>query len=172
MEKLKLIAPGIFWMGFLLCQGQAPASAASLKIDFEKDIQPLLKNKCSRCHSGHKRKGGFSIDHRAAFLQDGESGPAVVSGKSATSLLIELATSKDPDERMPSKGKPLTTEEISLLRAWIDQGLAWPKGFSFTQWRRAPMAPRKVELPRARRKRTRLTGWFARIGRSKKCLPN
>ena len=134
-------------MGFLLCQGQAPASAASLKIDFEKDIQPLLKNKCSRCHSGHKRKGGFSIDHRAAFLQDGESGPAVVSGKSATSLLIELATSKDPDERMPSKGKPLTTEEISLLRAWIDQGLTWPKGFSFTQWARAPMAPRKVELP-------------------------
>ncbi len=116
-------------------------------VDFAKDIKPLLKNTCSRCHSGEKRKGGFSIDSRESFLKGGETGPVVVAGKGANSLLIQRVTSLDPNERMPAKGKPLTTEQIGLLRDWIDQELTWPEGFSFAKWRRAPMTPRKVELP-------------------------
>ena len=147
MRKLKPITLLFIQSLLLFCLVSTPATAAPGKVDFDKDIKPILKNRCSRCHSGHKRKGGFSIDSRAAFLQEGESGPAVVAGKGKISLLVELITSKDSDERMPSKGKPLTPEEINLFRAWIDQGLTWPEGFSFTQWARAPMAPRKVELP-------------------------
>ena len=45
------------------------------------------------------------------------------------------------------KSKPLTAQQIGLLRAWIDQGLTWPEGFSFTNWRRASIGPRKVQLP-------------------------
>jgi len=52
-------------------------------VDFAKDIQPLLKNKCSRCHSGDKRKGGFSVDSREGFLKGGETGPVVVVDKGA-----------------------------------------------------------------------------------------
>ncbi|MFT5413474.1 MAG: hypothetical protein ACI9NC_006229, partial [Verrucomicrobiales bacterium] len=67
--------------------------------------------------------------------------------KSADSLLIKLVLSNDPDERMPSKGKVLTSDEIAILRAWIDQGVKWEKGFTFAKFRNAPVAPRKVALP-------------------------
>ena len=110
-------------------------------VDFQKDIQPLLKNKCSRCHSGHEAKGGFSINSRATLLD------AAKPGNSADSLLYQPITSKDPDERMPSKGEPLKPGEIALIKAWIDEGIAWPAGYNFAEWRRAPLAPRKVPLP-------------------------
>ena len=110
-------------------------------VDFKKDIQPLLKNKCSRCHSGHEAKGEFSINTRTTLLK------AAKPGNSAGSLLFQLITSKDPDERMPSKGEPLTPKQIALIKTWIDEGLAWPKGYSFAEWRKAPLAPRVVKLP-------------------------
>jgi len=119
-------------------------------VDFKKDIQPLLKNKCSRCHSGHEAKGGLSLNTRADILKGGESGAAAVPGKAAMSLILQRVTASDPDERMPSKGKPLSAAEIALLRAWVDEGLAWPKDFHLAEWRRAPLAPRAVKLPDGR----------------------
>ena len=87
------------------------------------------------------------MDHLHSFQAGGESGPAVAVGKSAESFLIELVLSNDPDERMPSKGDPLSNDEIGLLRAWIDQGLKWEKGFTFSKVPTAPVAPREVVLP-------------------------
>ena len=110
-------------------------------VDFQKDIQPLLKNKCSRCHSGHEAKGEFSINTRTTLLK------AAKPGNSAGSLLFQLITSKDPDERMPSKGEPLNPTEITLIKSWIDKGIAWPKNYNFAEWRTAPLAPRVVKLP-------------------------
>ena len=144
---MKIILLGRTWTVALFWLAATVGGAADEPADFDKDIRPILKNRCARCHSGHKRKGGFSIDSRAAILKGGESGPGAVPGQSAKSHLIKLVTSTDADERMPSKSKPLTPAQIARLRAWIDDGLAWPKGFSFTQWQRAPMAPRVVELP-------------------------
>ena len=117
------------------------AAWTSHAVDFQKDIQPLLKNKCSRCHSGHEAKGGFSINTRTTLLDGAKP------GDSAVSLLYQLITSKDPDERMPSKGEPLTVEEIALIKTWIDEGIAWTEGYNFANWRRAPLAPRAVTLP-------------------------
>lgn len=122
-------------------------AAASKKIDFAKDIKPILEASCVKCHADGKRKGGFSIDHIHSLLAGGESGPAVKKGKSADSLLIELVLGNDPDTRMPNKGKILTLEQVALLRAWIDQGVAWEKGFTFATFRDAPVEPREVELP-------------------------
>lgn len=123
-----------------------PAPAAK-KIDFASDIKPMLEASCVKCHADGKRKGAFSIDHIHSFLKGGESGAAVVSGKSAESLLIELLLSNDADERMPAKGDALSLEQIALFRAWIDQGLPWEKGFTFAKFRNAPIAPRAVALP-------------------------
>jgi len=110
-------------------------------VDFKQDIQPLLKNKCSRCHSGHEAKGEFSINTRTTLLK------AAKPGNSRASLLFQRITSKDPDERMPSKGEALTPKQISLIKTWINEGIAWPKGYSFAEWRKAPLAPRVVKLP-------------------------
>ena len=122
-------------------------AAVTRKIDFAADVKPILQRSCIKCHANGKRKGGFNIDHIHTFLGGGDSGPAVVPGKSDKSPLIELLLSNDPDERMPSKGDPLTLDEIAILRAWIDQGVKWEKGFTFAKFRNAPLAPRKVDLP-------------------------
>ncbi len=123
-------------------------AAAERSVDFTEDIKPILERSCVNCHANGKRKGGFSIDHLHSFVAGGDSGPAVIQGKSAESLLIKLVLSTDPEEVMPSKGKRLTLDEVALLRAWIDQGIKWEKGFTFAKFRNAPVAPRQVELPK------------------------
>ncbi len=117
------------------------------KIDFAADIKPILQKNCTKCHSNGKSKGGFSIDHVHSVEAGGDSGPAIVKGKGSASLLVKLLLSNDSDEFMPPKGDRLPLNEVALLRAWIDQGLQWEKGFTFAKFRNAPLAPRKVDLP-------------------------
>ena len=116
-------------------------------VDFASDIKPILEKNCTKCHANGKRKGGFSIDHVHSVEAGGDSGPAIIKGKGSASLLVNLLLSNDPDELMPAKGDRLLLTEVALLRAWIDQGLQWEKGFTFAKFRNAPLAPRKVELP-------------------------
>ena len=122
---------------------------AARQVDFHKDILAILANSCAKCHAGGKQKGGFSIDTRESLVKGGESGPAVVPGKSAESRLIALVGGLEPDAIMPAQGPRLSAEQISLLRAWIDQGLPWEAGFSFKKTRSAPIEPRKVAVPAA-----------------------
>lgn len=125
---------------------QLPA-AAKRKVDFHTDVAPILANHCVRCHGNGSRKGEFSIDTREELLKGGESGPAVVLGNSQESTFIELVSGVDPDRIMPADGKPLSAEQIGVLRAWIDQGLAWEAGFTFRQLKSKPLAPRRPDLP-------------------------
>ena len=117
------------------------------EINFAADIKPILQKNCTKCHSNGKSKGGFSIDHVHSVEAGGDSGPAIVKGKGSASLLVKLLLSNDSDEFMPPKGDRLPLNEVALLRAWIDQGLQWEKGFTFAKFRNAPLAPRKVDLP-------------------------
>ena len=118
------------------------------KIDFSKEVKPILQRSCTNCHARGKNKGGFSIDHIHSFLAGGDSGPAVYKGKGHESPLINLLLSNDPDERMPSKGEQLSISEVAVIRTWIDQGMDWEKGFTFGKFRTSHIAPRKVELPK------------------------
>jgi hypothetical protein len=120
---------------------------AGRHVDFHKDVLAILANSCAKCHAGGKQKGDFSIDTRESVLKGGESGPAVVVGKSEQSRLIELVAGLDPDSIMPAQGPRLTAEQVGLLRAWIDQGLAWEQGFSFKKVPSAPVEPRRVAVP-------------------------
>ena len=115
---------------------------------FHDKVAPLLKKRCGKCHTGEKRKGGFSMNTRVNLLQGGESGPALEPGKSAKSALIRRVLSGDPKKRMPLKGERLGKDEVEALRKWIDEGAPWPDGFSFDKsHRRAPLAPREPVLP-------------------------
>src|SRR5689334_22736133 len=103
-------------------------AAAGHQVDFVKEIQPILSNTCYECHGALKQKGGLRLDEKAAALKGGDSGPALVSGRSAESLLIlAVAGAKEDLARMPKKKEPLTPEQIGLLRGWIDQGIDWPQ---------------------------------------------
>ncbi len=114
-------------------QKRALPPPANRPVQFGKDIQPILAASCVKCHGRGRNKGGFQIDTRETFLQGGDSGPAVVPGKSAASLLIELVSGLDPDNVMPRKGSRLTAGQVGLLRAWIDQGLPWDANITFAR---------------------------------------
>jgi mono/diheme cytochrome c family protein len=125
---------------------QAPP-AARQRIDFAKEIKPIFEGSCIECHGRGKSEGGFKIDSRETLLKGGDSGPAVIVGKSADSLLIELVQSSDPESRMPKKGSHLTPQQIGLLRAWIDQGAPWTAGVTFGRLEPKNLKPRRPAVP-------------------------
>src|SRR5204863_7988288 len=93
-------------------------AAATRKVDFVKDIQPIFAENCYGCHGAKKQEALFRLDHKATALRGGALRPAIVPGKSAESLLIQLVSGMKPDSVTPKKGDRLTTEQIVLLRAW------------------------------------------------------
>ena len=101
------------------CQSGAP-------VDFNADIRPILNEKCVSCHGGVRRRAELSLQFREDALTGGESGvPAIIPGDPGASQLIQLVTHPNERERMPKDGAPLSEEEVSRLRRWIDQGAPW-----------------------------------------------
>jgi hypothetical protein len=128
-------------------RAKLPAPAKE-QIDFARDIQPIIEKSCVKCHGKGRDKGGFVLETRETLLKGGDSGAAVVVGNSAESLLIDLVSGLDPDEVMPQKGTKLTSREVSLMRAWIDQGLKWDAAITFARKAPTNLKPRKPELPK------------------------
>lgn len=148
--------------------GQAPASripvfavvsAAVLSVysleaapvDFEKEVRPILAEKCTLCHGPDEAKGGLrltGIEPATKVLESGQRG--VVPGEPEHSEVIARVRSSDPDHQMPPPGKaaPLTSAEIATLERWIGEGAVWPKHWAFTGLRR-PEPPRVNEAERS-----------------------
>src|SRR5215813_11477673 len=95
--------------------------SSNRKIDFERDVQPILSQKCFSCHGEEAQQSGLRLDKRQNALRGGDYGPVIVAGKSAESKLIRKLVSGDGGIVMPPTGA-LSSEEIGILRAWIDQG--------------------------------------------------
>lgn len=128
---------------------QLPPPAAH-KVNFSQEIKPMLEASCIKCHGRGRDRGGYRIDSRETTIQGGHGGEAIVPGKSAESYLIELVMGFDPDNVMPQKGTKLTREQVGLLRAWIDQGVAWDAGVSFGKREPINLVARRPELPASR----------------------
>src|SRR5882762_9122071 len=90
----------------------------------------ILQENCQACHNPQKHKGGLVLTTRDRLLKGSEDGPVIQPGKSSASKLIEvLGPIAEP--HMPPKGQ-LTTEEIEILKKWIDAGANWPAGVVMT----------------------------------------
>lgn len=100
--------------------------AAQRPVDYEREIKPLLAKHCGSCHADQKRESGLRLDRRADLLQGGDTGKAVLPGKSQESRLIHYVAGLDPEHVMPPEGPRLTADQVGLLRAWIDQGCQFP----------------------------------------------
>lgn len=99
------------------------------KVDFVKDIQPILEFNCVACHREEHVKGGLKLETKKAAFTTGDGGPAIIPGDSAkSSLYTSVTAGADDDKLMPpkNKGGPLPKEQRELLKAWIDQGASWP----------------------------------------------
>jgi len=88
---------------------------------FEKQVRPLLVERCQKCHSGDEPKGSLLLTSRANVLKGGENGPAAVPGNPEESLLV-MAIRYDDEPKMPPKEK-LSDPEIATLTRWVEMGL-------------------------------------------------
>jgi hypothetical protein len=134
MKKLILLTAAAIVPGLLTIAAdkkpdlsKLPAPAAKTGLTFEKDIKPILEKSCVKCHGAEKPKGKFQLDTLEHLLKGGESGKAVIAGKSADSPAVHFVADLVADMEMPPKDKrdrfpALTKDQIALLRAWIDQG--------------------------------------------------
>ncbi len=127
------------WLTLLTCLLAAPVASAQEKagavepvrvvtlsrkdpVSYEKEIGPILANKCQVCHSGSVVKGKLDLGSHASLMKGGKKGPVVVPGKSAESLLVKLASRGQKPYMPPKDEEPLTPEELALVKLWIDQG--------------------------------------------------
>ncbi|GAA4412612.1 hypothetical protein GCM10023187_40000 [Nibrella viscosa] len=96
------------------------------KVDFNTQIKPIFNKNCIACHGGVKKASDFSLLFKHEALAPAKSGKlAIVPGDADASELIRRLTLHDPEERMPLDAPPLKSEDIELLRKWIDQGAEW-----------------------------------------------
>ncbi|MFT5129234.1 MAG: hypothetical protein ACI8W8_002856, partial [Rhodothermales bacterium] len=108
--------------------------SAAADLDFNRDIRPILNKRCTSCHGGVKRKGGFSFLYRTETTKPAKSGATpVVPGKSAESEMLHRIHSRDPDEKMPPKGDRVPAAESAMLAAWIDAGAPFAEHWAYVR---------------------------------------
>src|SRR5262245_33534377 len=102
----------------------APKFTATQISFYEKEVLPVLKQNCFRCHGDEteKIKGGLNLTTRKAVLDGGETGPVVNLAKPADSLLVKAIHYKDENHKMPPKGK-MPDKDIATLEKWVTDGL-------------------------------------------------
>ncbi|MEO1997866.1 MAG: DUF1549 domain-containing protein, partial [Planctomycetaceae bacterium] len=113
------LSPGVLNRGLSADDNQVTAAA-----HFEKTIRPILVTRCLKCHGERKQEGGLRLDSRAAVLTGGESGPAIVPGKTERSLL--LAAIQYQGLEMPPQDQ-LSQKQVRAFEHWIATGAVWPK---------------------------------------------
>lgn len=98
---------------------------------FEKEILPILKERCFQCHDGKKQKSGLRLDVRSKARAGGESGKVgIVAGKPSESEIYQRLIVDDAEKRMPPTKEKLSAQQIELVRKWIERGAEWPEALA------------------------------------------
>ncbi len=105
--------------------GHVVSSQGPARVDFGRDVQPLLKQYCIGCHGPSQQMNGFRLDRRRDAMRGGTSSNVIVPGNSAVSGLYRKLIGTGDGTQMPPT-KPLNQDQINTLKAWIDQGAEWP----------------------------------------------
>lgn len=104
-------------------------AAGAEPIDFIRDVQPILRERCYSCHGETKQKSGLRLDVKAAALKGGELyGTAIVGHDAKSSPLVDFVANPDADLVMPPDGPPLSASQIAVLSRWVEEGAVWPDG--------------------------------------------
>jgi hypothetical protein len=149
LKRAQLSVPISVLIFALVLTGEAAAANGADGVDYDRQIRPILSEKCFRCHGPDEaaRQSGLRLDVRDDALKPAESGErAIVPGDLKASQLVARIGSNDPDEAMPPAeiNKPLTEREKDLLRRWIAEGAAYRQHWAFaTPVRPQPPVPRE-----------------------------
>ena len=111
----------------LVCSANGQGRAED-KVDFAKQIQPILRQNCVKCRGPEKQKGKLRLDSKENAMKGGKDGVVIVAGDADKSELYRRITlPKGHDDIMPNEGDPLSKEQTDLVRVWINQGAEWPE---------------------------------------------
>jgi hypothetical protein len=128
----------------VLCGSQVTLANGPDKIEFNRDIRPILAENCFKCHGPDKnvREADLRLDVQEGLFGPASDGKAIVAGKPQESVVLRRIKSSDPDEHMPpaDSGKKLIAEQIALLERWIASGAAWQGHWAY-------IVPARPEIP-------------------------
>lgn len=103
------------------------AMANDRPVEFQSQVQPILREHCVDCHGPDDQNGGLRMDRSAGAMVPADSGRhAIVAGQPEASELLARITSTGDDTRMPPEGDRLSASDVELLTRWIRQGAEWP----------------------------------------------
>ena len=134
-------ALGLVYLVVSLLAQAAPNDSIPQTIEFNRDIRPILSDKCYTCHGPSKQMKALRFDREEVAkhaLADGRF--AIVPGDPAESLLIQRVTATNPAVRMPMGGEALSARQIELIRRWIEQGAVWQQFWAF-------IPPKRPQMP-------------------------
>lgn len=145
-SKRRVFTPAVFLALVILV-----ASAATAQdVDFAKEVLPVLKANCFKCHGEKKAKSKLRLHTQSDALKGGKDGKVIEPGKSSASRLVKrISLGADDDDIMPPEGGPLKKPEIAAIARWIDQGAKWPAGVTAASASEAASAVKVDELPAA-----------------------
>jgi len=127
----------------LLCSNFPLVGSEPDRVDFSRDIRPILADTCYQCHGldTQQRQAELRLDLKEGVLGEHDGKRLIVPGKPGESLLMQRLTSADPDERMPpaDADRSLTPAQIEVIRHWIEQGAEWKQHWSFTPIEKGPL---------------------------------
>ncbi|MEZ6131741.1 MAG: c-type cytochrome domain-containing protein [Planctomycetaceae bacterium] len=119
---------------------------ASIPVSFEKDVAPIIKEKCLGCHGETRASANLRMDTYANMGQVGQNGPLLIPRNPNRSKIIARLTTTDAQARMPKNGQPLSPDEIGVIGRWIAGGAAFD-GEDVTAPIGASMAEKTPEKP-------------------------
>jgi len=135
------IVAGLHQPAFAQRSGAAGAVEAETRVDFQRDVRPILSDNCFLCHGpdASTRKANLRLDLHEDALTPRRNGAPIVPGKPEDSLLYKKITEADPARRMPplSSHKTLSDSQKDTFRRWIEQGAKWKQHWAFV----APVRP-------------------------------
>ncbi|MGE0131285.1 MAG: DUF1553 domain-containing protein [Blastocatellales bacterium] len=123
-RALKIITASIFLPALFLIFRNSAADAAQSRVDFARDIQPIFRAHCERCHGASSAMAQLRLDDKQSALK------VILSGNGKDSRLLHRILDErgeGGEARMPLGAAPLKPEQIALIRKWIDEGADWPE---------------------------------------------
>jgi ankyrin repeat protein len=128
-----------------LCTSLLPAqlsTSSSSKVDFGKDVLPVLRQNCVGCHGPSQQNAGLRLDRRSSVFKVGAR--RIVPGSAENSFIYHRLTSSTYGPQMPPSG-PLRPEQIAVVKTWIEQGAEWPDALA-NEVERPQLNPKAVAM--------------------------
>ena len=121
--KKRILTLAIIFIGTCMIFWQAKTDAVQ-SVDFARDIQPIFKANCDKCHGAAKASSYLRLDTKQVAMK------MISPGNSKDSRLLHRILGEGGEARMPMGGEALKPEQIALIKRWIDEGAVWPDSAS------------------------------------------